>query len=643
MTRTPLRALVVEDSEFDAELLLRELGRGGYEVTHERVQTADAMRAALLGGAWDIVLSDFNLPQFDAAGALRTLHATGLDIPFIIVSGTVGEETAVASLQAGAVDFLLKGKLARLIPAVERGLRDRRDREARREAQRALLVSEQRYRQIVEATNEGVWLLDVQGVTTFVNRRTIAMLGYEEHELMGAPLLDFVHSGSRAAVERDLDRRREISSGQLEARFLRRDGGDLWALVEVTTVCDATGAYAGALVMAMDISQRKKLEEQLRQAQKMEAIGRLAGGVAHDFNNLLSVILSCTAMLLGGLKAGDPLRGDLEEVRKAGERAADLTRQLLAFSRQQMLEPRTIDLNQIVSGMEKLLRRLLGEEVELSLLTAHSLGTVHADPGQVEQIVMNLVVNARDAMPFGGKVAIETANVELDAAYAASHHDVTPGPYVLLAVTDTGSGMEPATQGRIFEPFFTTKEHGRGTGLGLSTVLGIVKQSGGHIWVYSEIDKGTTFKIYLPRTDEAVDMTPRGSSPPLTLHGRETVLLVEDEDQVRSVTRTILRRYGYNVLEAQNGGEAFLICEKYPAKIHLLLTDVVMPRMSGRELAERLAPMRPEMRVLYVSGYTENSVVHHGVLDAGVSFLQKPITPEALGRKVREVLDAGKP
>jgi hypothetical protein len=639
MSGGPLRVLVVEDSDSDAELVLRELRRGGYQVTHRQVQTAPAMREALLAEPWDVVLSDFNLPEFDAVGALQTLKGTGMDVPFIIVSGTIGEETAVAALHAGAGDFLLKGKLARLIPSIERGVRERRDRDAHREAQRALLHSEERYRQIVESTSEGVWLVDREARVAFVNRRVVDLLGHAERDLIGAPLFRFFPEPVRSAVEREFARRSDAASAQIETRFRRHDGSDLWVLLEITARRDSSNNDEGALLMMRDVSQRKRLEEQLRQAQKMEAIGRLAGGVAHDFNNLLSVILSVTSLLLGSLKSGDPIRSDLDEVRKAGERAADLTRQLLAFSRQQMLEPRTIDLNLIVTGMDKMLRRLLGEEVELSLLTAHPLGCVHADPGQVEQILMNLVVNARDAMPTGGKLAIETGNVHLDAAYAATHHEVIPGEYVMLAVTDTGSGMDAATQTHIFEPFFTTKEQGKGTGLGLSTVLGIVKQSGGHIWVYSEPEKGTTFKIYLPRVDAEPDVVPRASAPPPTLHGRETVLVVEDEDQVRAVTRTILRRYGYNVLEAQNGGEAFLICEKYPAKIHLLLTDVVMPRMSGRELAERLAPMRPEMRVLYVSGYTENSVVHHGVLDAGVAFLQKPITPEALGRKVREVLD----
>jgi two-component system, cell cycle sensor histidine kinase and response regulator CckA len=395
----------------------------------------------------------------------------------------------------------------------------------------------------------------------------------------------------------------------------------------------------GVVVLSLDVTEGLRIEAQLRHAQKMEAIGRLAGSVAHDFNNLLSVILSSSEMLLEDLKPMDPIRADIEGIKRAGERAADLTRQLLAFSRQQLLCPRVLDLNAVVQEAERMLRRLLGEDIDLVTRYQRGISRIKADAGQIDQVVMNLAINARDAMPNGGKLTIETADVTLDEAYAAEHFGLVPGPYVMLALSDTGIGMDRETQLRIFEPFFSTKPPGKGTGLGLSTVFGIVQQSGGHIWVYSEPGNGTTFRVYLPR---AKDLTPPPPAPaaPFSLDGSETILLVEDQDEVRQVALQILRRHGYHVIEARNAGEALLTCERHPRAIQLLLTDVVLPQMNGRELAERLRTLRPELRVVFMSGYTENTVVTHGILDSGATYLQKPIVPEALARCVRSVLDA---
>ena len=387
--------------------------------------------------------------------------------------------------------------------------------------------------------------------------------------------------------------------------------------------------------------RERKHEEQLRQSQKMEAVGRLAGGVAHDFNNLLTAILGYSQLMQARLDQSSPLHREGEEIQKAGQRAASLTRQLLAFSRKQVLQPKVLDLNTVVTDIDKMLARLIGEDIEMIAFPDPKLGRVKADPGQIEQVIMNLAINARDAMPQGGKLIIQTSNVSLEDSYTSKRSlNLKPGPYVMLAVTDTGYGIDQKILPHIFEPFFTTKEQGKGTGLGLSTVYGIVNQSGGDIWVETDTGRGTTFKIYLPRVDNPAEEQQASEQRESLFSVSETVLLVEDEDVVRNLVREILKMNGYNVLQAANGREALPICEQHVGPIHLMLTDVVMPQMGGRELAERVASLRPEMKVLFMSGYTDDAIVHYGVLDSGVAFIQKPFTPDSLARKVRDMLDS---
>jgi nitrogen-specific signal transduction histidine kinase/CheY-like chemotaxis protein len=403
---------------------------------------------------------------------------------------------------------------------------------------------------------------------------------------------------------------------------------------------DAHPLMEGIIV---DITERKQLETQLQQARRMEAIGRLAGGIAHDFNNLLTIIKGYTELALKRPKISPELQADVERIEDASERAGTLVRQLLAFSRRQVLQPKLVDLNSIVLGLDKLLRRLMDEGIEMLTLPGKSIGTIKADPGQMEQVIMNLVVNARDAMPNGGRLTVETANVDLDAAYASDHATVKPGSYVMLGVSDTGMGMSPETVAHIFEPFYTTKESGRGTGLGLSTVYGIVKQSGGYIWVYSEPGRGSSFKVYLPRVEQAPEALLAVKPARGREKGTETILLVEDQPQVRELARMALSEKGYTVLVASSPEDAETACARHGAEIHLLLTDLIMPGSTGRELAKRLTARHPKMRVLYISGYTygitTQTGMQSGLLEDGVAFLQKPFTSSALSEKVREVLD----
>jgi len=630
----PLRVLMVEDSEDDALLVLRELRAAGYDLTHERVDTAAALEAALDRHPWDLVIGDYSMPHFSGTAALAMLRQRELDVPYICVSGTITEELAVAAMKAGAHDYVTKGQLKRLLPAIERELREAQGRAT-------LRVTEASFATLVEHAPVGIYRSSPEGRFLSANAAVVRMLGYETAaQVLNLDMAQDVYADAaerQRLVERDTYSDRQYDN--VEATWKRRDGRLLTVQLSVRAVRDAAGRVDYYETFVRDVTDQRRLQQQVLQSQKMEAVGRLAGGVAHDFNNLLTVITSYSDLLLEDLAPGDAKRDDLEQVRKAADGAAALTRQLLAFSRQQVVEPRVVSLNTVVEGLQKILRRVIGEDIELTITLAPDLGSVRADVGQLEQVLMNLVVNARDAMPTGGRLTVETANAEHDPEYARDREAAAVRRFAMLAVTDTGCGMDEATRARIFEPFFTTKEVGKGTGLGLATVYGIVKQAGGFIWVYSEPGQGTSFKIYLPAVDATAERTTAASTTPAP-RGTETVLLVEDAAAVRAVTKQMLERQGYTVLEAPDGEAGLRLAQRHRGVIHLLLTDVVMPRVGGRELAEQLTRLRPDVKVLYASGYTDDSVVRHGILESGMAYLQKPFSPESLARKVRDVLDA---
>src|SRR5882757_4606963 len=517
-----------------------------------------------------------------------------------------------------------------------------RDVTERKRAAEALERSESSFRSVVEDAPYGIYRASIAVDLIVVNLALQKMLGYDSREELlqtNAGTQIYRHASEHEKFIQTVVQ--EQSFKDLELEWKRKDGAPITVRCSGWPVKNETGAVTYLEVFAEDVTERRVLERQLRMAQKMEAVGRLSGGIAHDFNNLLGVIIGYIQVMKRSLVPGNSSYEYAEEIEKASQRAVSLTRQLLAFSRQQVLEPIILNLNTLVSDMEKMLPRLIGEDIQLNLLLDPAIGQVKADPGQIEQVVMNLAVNSRDAMPDGGKLTIQTTNAELDAAFAREHAGSIPGQYVMLAVTDTGTGMDPETQAQIFEPFFTTKDRDKGTGLGLATVYGVVKQSSGYIAVDSEKGKGAYFKIYLPRIEQPVATQSEINQAPLTVRGCETILLVEDAEPLRKLAHMFLRDNGYQVLTAADGSEAQQVAAQNAGPIHLLLTDVVMPGINGRVLAEQLAPLHPAMKVLYMSGYTDSFIAGHGVLEEGLHLLHKPFTEEALMRKVRELLDAG--
>jgi two-component system, cell cycle sensor histidine kinase and response regulator CckA len=516
----------------------------------------------------------------------------------------------------------------------------------RRAAETHLAQMDGKYRGLLEAAPDAMVVVNEGGEIVLLNLQAEKQFGYSRDELVGRKVKSIIPKGFAERLIADGTRSaaealaQQIGTG-IELSGRRKDGSEFPIELMLSPLESAEGSLVTAAVR--DITERKHMVEMLAQAQKMEAVGKLAGGVAHDFNNLLGVILGYSDLLLLRLDARDPQRKDIEQIQKAGERAALLTRQLLAFSRKQVLELRVLDLNAVVTGAEKLLQRLIGEDIELRVILNPETCNVKADSGQLEQIIMNLAVNSRDAMPTGGKLTIELTNLELDDKFAAQHVATRAGPHVMLSVTDTGFGMDAKTMEHVFEPFFTTKEFGKGTGLGLATVFGIVKQSGGSVWVYSEVGIGTCFKIYLPRVASALEIRRPSDKIEKVDKGSQTILVVEDDVALLEVTRRSLEEIGYAILSAGSPAEAVRISQSYPGVIHLVVTDVIMPGMSGPQLARHLYAFRPEMKILYVSGYTDNAIVHHGVLESGLAFLQKPFSPLTLSRKVAEILAAPLP
>jgi two-component system, cell cycle sensor histidine kinase and response regulator CckA len=627
---TPIQLLLVEDSEDDAILLLRELHQAIPDIHHLRVDTLEQFDSALRGQRWDIVISDYRLGQFTALEALEKLQNTRRDIPFIVVSGAVGEDVAVTTIKAGASDYIMKDSLTRLASAVDRELRDAVRRDEHRRADEALRQSEERFSKVFKASPVGISISRLSdGRFVEVNDAFLKVFGYRRDELIGFNSFElnmWVDPQQRQRLIARLCRKGSIK--EFETKF-RTKAGELGDSIISCELIDLNQELH-ALTLLHDVTERKALEAKLIQSQKMESIGQLAGGIAHDFNNILTVIQGQASLLLAQGQMNPECSESVRDIAWAADRAAKLTRQLLLFSRRQLLQPKILNLHTVVGGMTKMLERILGEDLSLQIRTSPDIPTIKADAGMMEQIILNLAVNARDAMPQGGHLSIEMAEVDIIGNAASFGPEAKAGRFVCLSVSDTGCGIPPENLSRIFDPFFTTKEIGKGTGLGLATIYGIVKQHNGWIKVKSEIGSGTQFQIFLPAMDApvpAVAKIPRSSMQ----GGSETILVVEDEEALRSLVAMILRRNGYTVMEAASGVDAWEVWKQHRADIDLVLTDLVMPKgLNGRDLAAQLHAEKPSLKVIFTSGYSAEFLKEGSMLQEGINFLQKPYTCERL-------------
>jgi two-component system, cell cycle sensor histidine kinase and response regulator CckA len=643
MKSGPVRLLLVEDSEDACVLIAQEMQGHGYEPLWVRVESAAQMEAALSDSSWDVIVADYMLPGFGALPALELVRRKRLDVPFLVISGSVSEEVVVSLMKAGAHDYIMKGNLTRLVPAIEREISECQVRAAHRSAEAALKESENRLLLAEQIGHVGSWELDL--VTHHLNwsLETFRIFGYEpgDFEPSLERFFEIIHPEDRELV-RETSRRALEEKGVygIDHRILRPDGSERVVHEQAKILYDSGGRPTRKIGTVQDITERKILEQQLQHSQKMEAVGQLAGGIAHDFNNILTVIRGYAELICSNPRVEPALRGQINQIALSAERASKLTRQLLAFSRKQPIQLRNLSMNELLNNLAAMLEGLLGEHVHLEMRQEEGLPAILADSGLMEQMLINLTVNARDAMPQGGGLVIETKRCQIQSEYARTRPEASPGDFVRMIFRDTGVGMDANVLRRIFEPFFTTKQIGRGTGLGLSTVYGIVKQHQGWIEVASEPGKGTVFTVYF-RTTTGAPATLSSPLPSRTLpRGAETILLVEDEPALRTLAKHLLQHCGYTILEAVSGPEALVIWNAHAGSIDLLLTDMVMPGgMSGRELAEQVQKEKPGMRVLYTSGYSLDLVKGRIVLKEGINFIPKPYNASTLCQVVRACLD----